>query len=222
MPLGFQKLSLKDDKKGAYPQEKLSEGVPPGAPPTNKEAPPSYAVDDPVSDTTGPSSEELNAAFAKLKLSDAPVEFPTADQCLAHLKLLSVFHVLKEDVGYTDGLFNLWDAKFESVDGRDEALSKMREKRWALYIARAVERFEDWWLKVLFNIEKGKRLETKDMVSRNRNFAEFTRRGRVQSWDTTMLPPMGKHIQPSTVDHTDGTRCPHGMACIHVKSSKLS
>jgi hypothetical protein len=141
----------------------------------------------------GPTAEALSAAFSSLRLSETPPDFPTADTCLAHLKLLSAFHALKEDVGYTDGLFNLWDAKCELLDNRDETLAKMREKRWVLYVARAVERFEDWWLQVLCNMEEGQatRLEGKEMRANVMEFMEFTKRGRVQRWTTSMLPPIG-------------------------------
>jgi hypothetical protein len=136
----------------------------------------------------------MNAAFAYLNIPDIAPAFPTAEHCLAHLKLLSAIYALKEDTGYTDGLFGLWDAKCEVLEGkqRDEALSKTREKRWALYIARAVERFEDWWLTVLFPREGSKRLEGKEMIETNKNYHSFPTEGRVCKWTTAMLPPLGK------------------------------
>jgi len=190
MPL-LEKLSLKSDKR-----ESDKENGPPastnGAPPTNKSAtkeqPPSYAANDPAD----PSPEELNRAFNNLKLSETPLEFPEPEQCLAHLKLLYAFHALKEDVGYTDGIFNLWNSACEKMSQRDEALKKMREKRWALYIARAVERFETWWITVLCSMEPSKRLECKEMVANNLRFTQFTTKGAVQRWTTAMLPPIGK------------------------------
>lgn len=158
-----------------------------------KEAPPSYEQNDPVNSTVGPSPEELSAAFTNLSIASTPVAFPQPEHCLAHLKLLSAFHALKEDVGYTDGLFNLYDAKCDLVDNRDETLAKMREKRWALYIARAVERFEDWWMTVLCKMEPSKRLEGKEMVASNLAFLDFNFKGRPQTWTTSMLPPIGKN-----------------------------
>jgi hypothetical protein len=189
MPL-LEKLSLKSDKR-----ESDKENGPPGptnGAPTNesstKEQPPSYTANDPAD----PSPEELNRAFNNLKLSETPLEFPEPEQCLAHLKLLFAFHALKEDIGYTDGIFNLWNSACEKMSNRDEALAKMREKRWALYIARAVERFETWWITVLCAMEPSKRLECKEMVANNLRFAEFPKRGAVQKWTAVMLPPLGK------------------------------
>ncbi|KUJ24676.1 uncharacterized protein LY89DRAFT_605468 [Mollisia scopiformis] len=191
MPLLDKLSAMRGEKTNVEASEKLPENVAPvAAAAASKEAPPSYAVTDPISESTGPSEAELNAAFASLNISSTPKEFPDADTCLAHLKLLSAFHGLKEDVGYTDGLFNLWDARCEMVENRDETLAKMREKRWALYIARAVERFEEWWLKVLVNMEPSKRLEGKEMVATNADFVSFTSRGRPQQWTAAMLPPI--------------------------------
>lgn len=136
----------------------------------------------------------MNAAFANLNIVEVPPALPTADICLAHLKLLNAIHILKEDTGYTDGLFGLWDATYETLEGkeREEALSRVREKRWALYITRAVERFEDWWLNVLVPREGAKRLEGKQMVLSNKEFTEFGDMGRIQKWTTAMLPPLGE------------------------------
>ena len=134
---------------------------------------------------------ETNKPVVSFNVSDAPPAFPNADYCLAHLQLLSVFHALKEDVGYNDGLFNLWDIRWENAENREETLVRMREKRWALYVARAVERFEDWWLQVLVSREPSKRLEAKEMISTNLEFRQWTRKGRVRQWTRAMLPPIG-------------------------------
>ncbi len=136
--------------------------------------------------------EDLNAAFASLHLSEYPAALPTTDECLAHLKLLSAFQVLKEDVGYTDGLFGLWDARCEKVDEKDreKALASLHEKRWALYVTRAVDRFQDWWTKVICSSKK--RLEWKEMLTDHGAFARFTEVQTRMSWRTDMLPPLGE------------------------------
>lgn len=195
MPLLDNMPSLKGSKVDGdvYPTDK---NMPPysAAAYASKEVLPSYAPEDPNTEPQGPgpSPEELNAAFASLTLTTSAPAFPVADQCLAHLKLLSAFHILKEDIGYTDGMFGLWDAKCEMLENKDETLAKMREKRWTLYIARAVERFEAWWLGVVCALEESRRLECKDMVVTCRPFAQFTQIGRVQTWTPDMLPPIGK------------------------------
>jgi hypothetical protein len=233
-PFGKLKDSLKGDKSVGTSVEKQQENVAPVAAAaatansngeaSNNEALPTYALTDPLpaQPIDGPTAEALSAAFSSLRLSDTPLALPDTDTCLAHLKLLSTFHALKEDVGYTDGLFNLWDAKCELLDNREESLAKMREKRWVLFIARAVERFEDWWLQVLCNAEDAKRLEGKEMRANVLKFMEFTKRGRVQKWTTSMLPPIGmKPLCSLAIGFTDTHRCSYGMARLYAESSKL-
>ncbi|KAL1983396.1 hypothetical protein VTN96DRAFT_10378 [Rasamsonia emersonii] len=86
-----------------------------------------------------------------LDLSDPgpPTESTVAkDQCIAHLKLLAAFADLRDAVSCDDGLFGIYDAqadKFASQQDRFRALARIREKRWAVYTARAVDRFTSWW-----------------------------------------------------------------------------
>jgi hypothetical protein len=190
MPFGLKLKGEKGIGTDFYPTEKQENKKSPRGPPPTKEAPPSYAPTDPISPEQ---VAELNSPFATLNLSAQNPDFPSADQCLAHLKLLSAFYALKEDIGYTDTLYGLSDSRCEILgQGRDEALAKMREKRWSLYVARARERFEEWWVKVLCPREGGRRLLSKEMLITNSDFMNFTQRGRPQVWTVEMLPPLGK------------------------------
>jgi hypothetical protein len=185
----------------AYPVEKelLKGGTSITSDNTKKEAPPpTYTA---TANPGGPSLDEINANFANLRIEVIPPPFPDTDIVLAHLKLLETLFILKQEVGYTDGAFDLWDSRApgtaESVandetarNTRNEALSKIREKRWALYVARAVRRFELWWAKVLCLYEQGQILEQKNMLGKV--FQDFPIAGRVQTWTTNMLPPLGK------------------------------
>jgi hypothetical protein len=94
---------------------------------------------------------DLTAGFANLNLADlSPV--PTPDRCIAHLKLLEALHQLREDTGMKDGLFGLSDGLVPATINDEEksrTLAKMREKRWAIYVARASKRFESWWDKCI-------------------------------------------------------------------------
>jgi hypothetical protein len=188
----IMKLSMQADKTDVQPSEKLQEKVAPTpVAEMDKQAPPSYAYNDPELDApTGPSAE-LSAAFASLNISNMPPTFPQADHCLAHLKLLSTFNAMKEDVGYTDGLFGLWDAKCEMTDNKEKTLALIREKRWALYVARAVDRFEGWWLNVLC-ANPNVRLQSRSMVENVREYSQFTSIGQPQKWTPEALPPIGK------------------------------
>ncbi|KAK0732423.1 hypothetical protein B0T21DRAFT_443207 [Apiosordaria backusii] len=153
-----------------------------------------------------PATEEeadLTAAFAGLSLSDGG-SHPTVDTCLAHLKLLFAIQTLKEDVGYTDGLFGLWDCLAGPVIVDEEkrrlagaqydkilaTLSKIREKRWALFVARAAERYEVWWKSL-----PGQRiLSERDMDELERDqdvYGRFPVDPELKfGWREDMLPPL--------------------------------
>jgi hypothetical protein len=156
---------------------------------SSSDQPPTYTAQDTNADA--PSAADLSSAFASLDLSSTLPPFPTPDTCLAHLKLLHTFQALKQDIGYTDGLFGIWDAKAERAEKRDETLSKLREKRWMLYVARAVERFQAWWTGFLCPLDDSKRLECKEIDPRNMRFVKFAERGTPMTWTRGMLPPLG-------------------------------
>ena len=99
--------------------------------------PPSYSAHPP----------EINAAFSDLSLGRGTAT-PTRDQCIAHLKLLECFHELRQTIATNDGLFSIRDDFAEQVlapKAKAELLLKIREKRWAIYVAKAAKRFETWW-----------------------------------------------------------------------------
>ena len=101
----------------------------------DKASPPPSYNQDPV---------DITANFAKLNLDSTSTK-PTVDQCIAHLKLLEAFHQLREDIATTDGLFGIPDALATGESTPGAVLAKVREKRWAVYVARAADRFEKWW-----------------------------------------------------------------------------
>ncbi|KAF2667462.1 hypothetical protein BT63DRAFT_426332 [Microthyrium microscopicum] len=119
---------------------------------------PSYAEQPPPHELP----PDLSARLAQLNLSQTNTGRNginvTPDQCIAHLKLLEAFHQLREDIGNTDNLFDIQSPpsteelqqpeKTPIVHGVDlDALAqvRVREKRWAVFVARAVDRFEKWW-----------------------------------------------------------------------------
>lgn len=105
--------------------------------PIEKQPLPQYSLDSP----------DIVAAFSNLNLGSERTKL-SQDQCIAHLKLLEAFHQLREDVATTDGLFGIKDSlvpESASEALRAELLLKIREKRWAVYVVKAVSRFETWW-----------------------------------------------------------------------------
>lgn len=164
----------------------------------------------------------LTAAFENLDLTNAPVD-PTVETCLAHLKLLAAIQWLKEDVGFTDGLWGLWDAHAGPIDPvliarptkdkdvkaerdgevesamreryRDknlQTLSRIREKRWAVFVARAVDRYETWW-KRLASATRDQRLTQRRIEQSDPEYLSFpTDVEAVMVWTKDMLPPLGE------------------------------
>ncbi|KAJ5289889.1 uncharacterized protein N7443_010142 [Penicillium atrosanguineum] len=85
-------------------------------------------------------ADELALAVPQLNLggtgtTNDPV---SADQCVAHLKLLAVLADLRDSISNNDGLFGLFDSEAERFPASsNEANVRIREKRWAVYTARA-------------------------------------------------------------------------------------
>ncbi|ODA83242.1 hypothetical protein RJ55_01754 [Drechmeria coniospora] len=158
-------------------------------------------------DGQGLDEMDMTAAFANLRLDGRPKD-PDPDMCLAHLKLLHAIQAMKEDVGFTDGLWNIWDSRADSLaedlslesapfpsqtaptddnERRKLALSRIREKRWALFVARAVDRYEAWW-RTLYH---GDMLTSDHMhLLGSPNYTAFPTNGTPLAWADHMLPPL--------------------------------
>ncbi|PTB62030.1 hypothetical protein BBK36DRAFT_1172875 [Trichoderma citrinoviride] len=159
-------------------------------------------------------SEDINAQFTTLSFyrpSNEHINLSYGiweDTCLAHLKLLHAIQSMKEEIGYTDGLWNLWDSrgKWALEDLRVEAdwptirmlektnsatvtkagHSRLREKRWALFVARAVDRYEAWWNSLV----ETEMLTEQDMAApENPKYKRFPN-GHKLRWKAKMLPPL--------------------------------
>lgn len=109
---------------------------------------------------------------------------PTVDHCVVHLALMDAFARLREDVSSRDGLFGISDELAELARllpseqaSALERLDQIREKRWAVYVCRAVDRFERWWgrsLDKIPNAESRGRLRQRDLAYKS-GFEVFTR-----------------------------------------------
>lgn len=117
-----------------------------------------------------------------------------AATCLAHLRLLFAFQKLKDDIGYSDGLFGIYDSYVLREDGNPRhpsgedstlLLAKLRERRWGLYVARAVDRFEVWWDRVV------RFMEPRPAYGRSK--AGFVSHGKALNWPENKLPPLGTY-----------------------------
>jgi hypothetical protein len=183
--------------------------------------PPSYTVaqeNDAISSLSpnnAPSrSVYMDATFANLQLDNKPHK-ADANQCLAHLKLLFAFHNMKEDIGYNDGIWGLWNTRANAeptppVDSKgletsncsserdpsktDEQkqalLSHVREKWWAVFVARAVDRYSAWWNTLTRNLSL-----TESAIEKcaSPTYGKFPESGGSSYWTQSMLPPLGMY-----------------------------
>lgn len=169
----------------------------------NESPPPTY--------TRFAEDAELDDALAHLTLSIPTYSGdPEVDTCLAHLKLLHAIQDMKEDVGYTDGLWNIWDGRADyelpnslesvfSATGRHPqgeevkrlVASEIREKRWALFVARAVDRYTAWWNSFEKKMMREADMQVVDGYG-STTFINLKERAIPMVWEETMMLPLGK------------------------------
>lgn len=117
--------------------------------------PPPYSSRPPTQDaatSNGNIQHKPHRALPKineLNFQPSPLEIPTPAECIAHLKLLHAFAKLRQDVGNHEGLFGIHieDGNSSTTNTPDDAslAERLREKRWTIFVTKAVARFEKWW-----------------------------------------------------------------------------
>jgi hypothetical protein len=187
---------------------------------TSSGAPPAYSSAEGQSVTEGTLAETA-AAFSSLNLSQSSSE-PTADACLAHLRVLFAFEELKTRIGLQDGLWDIWDSRArEAGANAKNVLAVLREKRWAVFIARAVSRYEAWWQSFVPDMLKESDMTAADHETKER-YLGFTA-SHPTVWAADMLPPLGECSGcggrlEHWVDCAVLVRCPIGLALTHAES----
>lgn len=167
------------------------------------------------------SQQDLVNKLLSLDLSETASTTPDSNSCLAHVRLLCAFEKLKHSIGFKDGLWEIWDNRAASADNSLEVLVKLREKRWAIYIARAVVRYEAWW----DSFPQDMLLE-KDMM-RGASCAPEKFTGFVDAkpvpWKLEVLPPIGQ-LCTAIIDYLalTSSRCIADLACTYAESKNLS
>lgn len=157
--------------------------------PPNHSPPPTYAQAE--FDSNIP---DITAAFSNLNLATSAKPKPTPDVCIAHLKLLEAFHQLREDVAFEDGRFGINDAFADAGQSdreRAELLTKIREKRWQVYVTKASERFERWWTTCVEPNEERNRLLGQSKIPIV--FKQSPNAGERLVWSNDSLPPLGQY-----------------------------
>jgi hypothetical protein len=160
--------------------------------------PPEYRVDQLPEEDLLASVRSLN--LTKTATASKSNVLPTNDECIAHLKLLAALANLRDETAETDGLFGINDSLAAGFSGqsRDELLVKIREKRWAVYVTRAVDRFQKWWQTCLPEAHLGSgdggRFRMEDILQSGilqaGHFEKTVLQAQPLSWKTSMLPPL--------------------------------
>lgn len=161
----------------------------------------------------------MNSQLATSDISSTSL-VPTTPECIAHLKLLEAFHQLHEDIAATDGLFGITDGSEGSPTGnaKIDYLAKVREKRWAVYVARAADRFQAWWDKCVPQSQP--RLGIKDLGATH----EFDRKYTEGQPLSLRLPPLGvcdDPFKPTWEADSQRCRCHHVLAQLYAESKML-
>ncbi|KAH8693824.1 hypothetical protein BGW36DRAFT_361660 [Talaromyces proteolyticus] len=111
------------------------------------------------------------------------------DQCILHLKLLAAFAELRAAISSDDGLFGIYDEqanRFVEEQFKIRALARIREKRWAIYTSRAVDRYTDWWFNSV--LSTGKPTTVADMLYSK--YSLITKKMPSLNWEAKNLPPL--------------------------------
>jgi len=150
----------------------------------------------PTASAPPPEYTEQDIAIDLTNLNLSSTDFPTVDQCIAHLKLLEAFHALRQAVGKTEGLFGIHnELASTTTGGYKDGLLKIFEKRWAIYVARAAGRFESWYETCMpssFNGLVRPRFAQSDLSGRREvEFPYYPGGGASLTFTADNLPPLG-------------------------------
>ncbi|KXS99375.1 hypothetical protein AC578_8990 [Pseudocercospora eumusae] len=99
---------------------------------------------------------DITAGFSNLSVRPSDNGVPVKEETVAHLKVLEAFYRLRQSVGSQSGLFGIHNNVvtghgLPESDKIAELLARLAEKRWAIYVQRAVDRFEAWWNAIIPN-----------------------------------------------------------------------
>ncbi|KAL2814542.1 hypothetical protein BDW59DRAFT_21011 [Aspergillus cavernicola] len=83
-----------------------------------------------------------------LDQGSGPAKYTTVtySECIVHLKFLAALSDLRDTVTSIPNLFDIPDPSAQEFDSYiNEAWALVKEKRWTVYTAKAVERYSLWW-----------------------------------------------------------------------------
>ncbi len=82
-------------------------------------------------------------------------------------------------------------------DDKEVARKLAGEKRWSIFVARAAERFEAWWMRVIPRSNAGKLCErlTMNRMVRKDQFEMLPQMAKPLVFTPDLLPPLGKECR---------------------------
>lgn len=152
------KLAMEERARSGLRRESMRSFEGDSPPPYSSQPPSIYSPDGNTSDRLGPALQNLN-------FEPSALELPTTAECITHLRLLHAFAKMRHEVGNRDGLYGITMEKAGDVKSGDEKDAKatgaqaqenstnsdaafaerIRDKRWTVFVHKAVDRFEAWW-----------------------------------------------------------------------------
>jgi hypothetical protein len=153
------------------------------------------------------------------------IQTVTPKECIDHLKFLSVLAELQHNIRNRDGLFGInHPGRLVTLLEDPVIKARVEEKRWQVYVSRAVDRFKEWWTslpkyKKQPTVMSMKRFEMNPLTLEN-DLGIGLSKGE--------LPPLGKLIVvlETCIELVMAKqflyRCSHGLAFIHAQPSCIS
>ncbi|EED11448.1 conserved hypothetical protein [Talaromyces stipitatus ATCC 10500] len=107
----------------------------------------SITQDNNISHIQTHSQSDKTALVIHMNKENESMNAITPTECIDHLKFLAAVAELQRSIRSSDGLFGINEIG-ELADMLNDAdiRARMEEKRWQVYVSRAVDRFREWWV----------------------------------------------------------------------------
>ncbi|KAL2843479.1 hypothetical protein BJY01DRAFT_264211 [Aspergillus pseudoustus] len=140
--------------------------------------------------TYNQTTEQLPAIpILNLSQDAGPAKYTTVThfECIAHLKFLAALSDLRDTITSMPNIFDIPDPTAPQFSTQiNEAWALVKEKRWAVYTAKAVQRYTAWWNHSAPSSRQ--RLSVHEFTSST--YEDITACGDPISWTRDELPPL--------------------------------
>jgi hypothetical protein len=142
--------------------------------------------------TYSQTTEQLLAIPALSLSQDAgPAKYTTIThfECIAHLKFLAALSDSRDTITSLPNLYGIPDPSARQFSTQiNEAWALVKEKRWAVYTAKAVQRYTTWWNHSV----PASRPRPSVHQFTSSVYEDVTVCNDPMSWTRDMLPPLGE------------------------------